>query len=213
MAPEVMVLFGHKILHKDGYTRAIDFWSLGIMIYKLLTGLEAYIGIPQEAVQDAFPSHLTNFENYHEAHNAFFGVVDYNVCNGLLDINTRLLLQGRGLLHFNAENRLGYDVANMQFGFEALMNHAFFAIIDWPLLELKLLIPPFMPFDEILDEAENIPKTLSEILVVANKSRWCEEFKATSGLGSVNRPTMRIPTTDQEHFRNWHYVQSNSAAK
>ena len=37
LAPEVAILFADRKLHADGYTRSIDFWSLGVMIYKMLT--------------------------------------------------------------------------------------------------------------------------------------------------------------------------------
>ena len=148
MAPEVLILFGQRALHLEGYTRAVDYWSLGIMIYKMLTGQQAYIGQSQDTFQAIFPAFLSNHVLYYDAFMEFFGEVDYNICNGILDEHSRSII--RGLLEFHADHRLGYDAADMQTGFNALMNHAFFNSIDWTLLESKQIPPPYIPHEETL---------------------------------------------------------------
>lgn len=38
MAPEMVIMLGQTSTEKCGYTNAVDWWSLGVTIYKLLTG-------------------------------------------------------------------------------------------------------------------------------------------------------------------------------
>ena len=208
MAPEVMVLFGHKILHKDGYTRAIDFWSLGIMIYKLLTGVEPYPALSQDTFAAAFPPHLAKYDSYKEAYVSFFGVVDYSVGSGILNATSRSFI--KGLLQFHADNRLGYNVTDIQVGFDALMKHPFFGNINWDLLETKKFPPPYLPNQEMLDlnsnEETDQPKSLCELLVEANKPHWCEEFISASPTNALRQ--LQVNAKDQHCFSMWYYVGS-----
>jgi serine/threonine protein kinase len=38
MAPEIVKLIGQSRQERDGYTRAVDWWGLGVTTYKMLTG-------------------------------------------------------------------------------------------------------------------------------------------------------------------------------
>ena len=38
MAPEMVIMLGQTSVEKSGYTNAVDWWSLGVTIFKLLTG-------------------------------------------------------------------------------------------------------------------------------------------------------------------------------
>ena len=199
MAPEILILYGQRKLHEDGYTRAVDFWSLGIMIYKLLTGVEPYPVLPSEAFQMLFKEHLSHFNNYQDAFNAFFGIVNYDICNGLFNEQTRSLMEG--LLKFHADDRLGYNIMDMQAGFDALMNHPFFDNINWDLLETKQMPPPYLPQLEVLPTmTDEVPKSLCDILLEANRARWCEEF----GLFVAGR--MTVHPKDQHYFSKWYYA-------
>ena len=62
---------------------------------------------------------------------------------------------------------------------------------------------------------EVTPKTLPELLVAANKSHWCEEFKLPSEKlqqnevivkSSNNTSRMIVLPEDQQYFQNWNYV-------
>ena len=203
MAPEVVILFGRKILHRGGYTRSVDFWSLGIMIYKLLTNLEPFVA-STEILKTFFAQHLTRFACYRDGFDSFFGVIDYTICNGILNETTCNLLQG--LLEFNGDNRLGYDANDVQAGFAKLMNHAFFNTIDWTLLESKQLPPPYIPHDEVistLQSAEVVPKTLNELLVDSSLPHWSLEDSYSDSVTSRNR--LNISTKDQQYFKTWYY--------
>ena len=233
MAPEVLILAVKRKLTCGGYTRSVDFWSLGVMIYKLLTGTDAYPNIPQDILLSMFPLHVDHFDNYQEAFVSFFGKVDYDIHDKILNEATRSILHG--LLEFNAENRLGYNADDIKAGHVALMNHAFFSGIDWTLLESKQVPPPYIPKEETLEILHNdhfLPRTLPELLREAGKGSWCEEFNCTSSISSSNNPNnsnnpniphipspaqspkpnkqskiqMRIHTEDQLYFQQWYYV-------
>ena len=234
MAPEVMILFGKRKVHKDGYTAAVDFWCLGILIYKLLTNIEPFTNTYNyESLQAILPNHLSKYNNYRDAYYDLFGKVDYDIHDKMLNEATRSILHG--LLEFNAENRLGYNADDIKAGHVALMNHAFFSGIDWTLLESKQVPPPYIPKEETLEILHNdhfLPRTLPELLREAGKGSWCEEFNCTSSISSSNNPNnsnnpniphipspaqspkpnkqskiqMRIHTEDQLYFQQWYYV-------
>ena len=208
MAPEILILYGQRKLHEDGYTRAVDFWRLGIMIYKLLTGMQALNSFSYQTFQTVFPVHLSNFDNYKDAFEAFFGDINYEICNGLLNDQSKSLLQG--LLQFHADNRLGYNPTDMKSGFDALMNHPFFGTINWDLVETKQFPPPYIPNLEtlaIVREESTNSKTLCELLIDSGKSRWCEEFAGLDNPVSKGKSSMTIHANNQFYFRNWYYAQ------
>ena len=210
MAPEIMSLQSQKRIHQVGYTRAIDFWSLGVMIYKLLTGITPYCCVSDETFFSVFPAHVVNYETFHKAYVAFFGTVNYEICNGLIDSNTKSVLQG--LLEFDPDKRLGYNSNNMLEGYEKLMNHPFFANIDWNLLESKRLPPPYIPEKEVMPmmiEEYWMSRSLCEILLEANKRRWCEEFVQDSS-PSLSNSKMHIPVKDEQYFSLWYYVDPST---
>jgi serine/threonine protein kinase len=42
MAPEMVILLSQPRAVRKGYTKAVDYWSLGVTIYKLLTGVRPF---------------------------------------------------------------------------------------------------------------------------------------------------------------------------
>ena len=214
MAPEVVILFGKRKLHKEGYTASADFWSLGVMIFKLLTGLEPFKRFSYDAVRSILPAHLSKYSGYRSAFDALFGVVEYNICDGLLNENTRNMLQA--LLEFHDGKRLGFSLNNLEAAHDKLKQHPFFASIDWTLLEAKQLPPPYVPTNEILDSIKDDQNniTLCQLLRDAYKSKWCEEFEhpLTPNVSSSTRSnsaSLQISEEDQFYFRSWNYINSN----
>ncbi|KAI7867750.1 kinase-like domain-containing protein [Spinellus fusiger] len=143
-----------ELLLGQGYTKTVDWWTLGVLLYEMMTGLppfydentnEMYRKILQDELR--FPEEMSE-----EA-------------KGLL----------RGLLTRDPNERLGNS------GPEAIKNHPFFASIDWQKLMQKKVQPPFKPsvdgsndtsnFDEeftseapqesVVDESQ-ISKTMQE---------------------------------------------------
>ncbi|KAL2125088.1 hypothetical protein VTJ04DRAFT_1453 [Mycothermus thermophilus] len=113
LAPEVL-------LDESGYTKMVDFWSLGVLVFEMCCGWSPFYA---EDTQQMYK-------------NIAFGKVRFP--------RDTLSLEGRnfvkGLLNRNPKHRLGaIDDA------EELKRHAFFADIDWDALSKKLITPPFKP--------------------------------------------------------------------
>lgn len=113
LAPEVL-------LDEQGYTKMVDFWSLGVLVFEMCCGWSPFYA---EDTQQMYK-------------NIAFGKVRFP--------RDTLSLEGRnfvkGLLNRNAKHRLG---ANDDA--EELKRHPFFNDIDWEALSKKLITPPFKP--------------------------------------------------------------------
>ncbi|EGU80643.1 AGC/AKT protein kinase [Fusarium oxysporum f. sp. raphani 54005] len=113
LAPEVL-------LDESGYTKMVDFWSLGVLVFEMCCGWSPFYA---EDTQQMYK-------------NIAFGKVRFP--------RDTLSQEGRnfvkGLLNRNPKHRLGAtDDA------EELKRHPFFADVDWTLLSKKLITPPFKP--------------------------------------------------------------------
>ncbi|UNI14776.1 Non-specific serine/threonine protein kinase [Purpureocillium takamizusanense] len=113
LAPEVL-------LDESGYTKMVDFWSLGVLVFEMCCGWSPFYA---EDTQQMYK-------------NIAFGKVRFP--------RDTLSQEGRnfvkGLLNRNPKHRLGATEDAKE-----LMQHPFFADIDWDLLAKKLITPPFKP--------------------------------------------------------------------
>ncbi|KAL4880060.1 kinase-like domain-containing protein [Aspergillus karnatakaensis] len=113
LAPEVL-------LDEQGYTKMVDFWSLGVLVFEMCCGWSPFYA---EDTQQMYK-------------NIAFGKVRFP--------RDALSTEGRnfvkGLLNRNPKHRLG-----AKGDAEELMAHPFFHDIDWKALTRKEVIPPFKP--------------------------------------------------------------------
>ncbi|KAL2757602.1 hypothetical protein ACRALDRAFT_2101062 [Sodiomyces alcalophilus JCM 7366] len=113
LAPEVL-------LDESGYTKMVDFWSLGVLVFEMCCGWSPFYA---EDTQQMYK-------------NIAFGKVRFP--------RDTLSQEGRnfvkGLLNRNPKHRLGATSDA-----EELKQHPFFADIDWVALSKKLITPPFKP--------------------------------------------------------------------
>lgn len=113
LAPEVL-------LDDKGYTKMVDFWSLGVLVFEMCCGWSPFYA---EDTQQMYK-------------NIAFGKVRFP--------KDALSSEGRnfvkGLLNRNPRHRLGAngDASELQ-------SHPFFADVDWELMAAKKLQPPFKP--------------------------------------------------------------------
>ncbi|KAL4871770.1 hypothetical protein BDV12DRAFT_163809 [Aspergillus spectabilis] len=113
LAPEVL-------LDEQGYTKMVDFWSLGVLVFEMCCGWSPFYA---EDTQQMYK-------------NIAFGKVRFP--------RDALSTEGRnfvkGLLNRNPKHRLG-----AKGDAEELKAHPFFHDIDWKALTRKEVIPPFKP--------------------------------------------------------------------
>ncbi|KAG2418396.1 serine/threonine-protein kinase sck1 [Aspergillus terreus] len=113
LAPEVL-------LDEQGYTKMVDFWSLGVLVFEMCCGWSPFYA---EDTQQMYK-------------NIAFGKVRFP--------RDALSTEGRnfvkGLLNRNPRHRLGANDDAKE-----LMAHPFFHDIDWEALSRKEVIPPFKP--------------------------------------------------------------------
>lgn len=113
LAPEVL-------LDEQGYTKMVDFWSLGVLVFEMCCGWSPFYA---EDTQQMYK-------------NIAFGKVRFP--------RDALSTEGRnfvkGLLNRNPKHRLGANGDAKE-----LMAHPFFSDVDWEALGRKQVIPPFKP--------------------------------------------------------------------
>ncbi len=108
-----------EILLGKPYGFAVDLWSLGTMIFEMLTGTPPYWS---ERYQDMYQR-----------------IVDAKPIRYPLFISKEVVSLISGLLQFDPHHRLGYQ------SFEDLKGHAFFQSVDWTALNKLQVRPPVQP--------------------------------------------------------------------
>ncbi|CAM9270961.1 unnamed protein product, partial [Scytosiphon promiscuus] len=117
MAPEMVILPKQPRSVRVGYSNAVDYWSLGVTVFKLLTGSRPFDRRQFQAFELLDTVEWPDYVSFH-AKSAICG-----------------LLAGR------ETERLGGTAENLL----ALKNHMFFEGIDWMRLSQRHVIPPYLP--------------------------------------------------------------------
>ena len=163
----MVIMMSQSHGEKSGYPNAVDWWSLGITMYKLLTGVKPFDN--DNAITSYLESKMSFFApggvHYSQEYLTLFRdiyIPDYMSANAADLIN--------GLLDVNENTRLGAGAH----GLHKLKSHAFFEGIDWERLEQKHLIPPFIPEAPKLQEKAHYPE-FETMMTTLNKADWIED--------------------------------------
>ncbi|EGO01719.1 hypothetical protein SERLA73DRAFT_48914 [Serpula lacrymans var. lacrymans S7.3] len=123
LAPEVL-------LDEHGYSKLVDFWSLGVLLFEMCCGWSPFYA---EDTQQMYK----------------------NICFGKIRFPRNVISEDgkqfvKGLLNRNPKHRLGAqrDAADLK-------EHPFFKSIDWQALSLKQVTPPFKPVVESDESTAN----------------------------------------------------------
>lgn len=130
LAPEVL-------LDECGYSKLVDFWSLGVLLFEMCCGWSPFYA---EDTQQMY-------------RNICFGKIKFP--RGAIGDDGKQFV--KGLLNRNPKHRLGSsDDAH------DLKQHAFFKSIDWDLLASKKIPPPFKPLVESEESVANFDPEFTE---------------------------------------------------
>ncbi|KAF4793077.1 hypothetical protein TURU_114662 [Turdus rufiventris] len=106
-----------EVLTETSYTRAVDWWGLGVLIYEMLS---PFPGDDEEEVFDSIVNDEVRYPRF---------------------LSTEAISIMRRLLRRNPERRLGAGEKDA----EDVKKHHFFRQIDWHALLAKKVRPPFVP--------------------------------------------------------------------
>uniref|UniRef100_A0AAR2JHT0 protein kinase C n=1 Tax=Pygocentrus nattereri TaxID=42514 RepID=A0AAR2JHT0_PYGNA len=109
-----------EVLTDTSYTRAVDWWGLGVLIYEMLVGESPFPGDDEEEVFDSIVNDEVRYPRF---------------------LSSEAIAIMRRLLRRNPERRLGSGEKDA----EEVKKQPFFRNMDWEALLLRKLPPPFVP--------------------------------------------------------------------
>ncbi|KAA8595003.1 hypothetical protein FQN60_012138, partial [Etheostoma spectabile] len=109
-----------EVLTDTSYTRAVDWWGLGVLIYEMLVGESPFPGDDEEEVFDSIVNDEVRYPRF---------------------LSTEAIGIMRRLLRRNPERRLGSGEKDA----EEVKKQPFFRNVDWEALLQRKVAPPFVP--------------------------------------------------------------------
>ncbi|XP_021947882.1 serine/threonine-protein kinase N isoform X4 [Folsomia candida] len=119
-----------EVLTEPSYTRSVDWWGLGVLIYEMLVGESPFPGDDEEEVFDA---------------------IVYEEVRYPRSLSLEAIAIMRRLLRKNPERRLGSSERDA----EDVKKQAFFRNIQWEELLARKLKPPFIPTVKNMEDVSN----------------------------------------------------------
>lgn len=176
LAPEVL-------LDEQGYTKMVDFWSLGVLVFEMCCGWSPFYA---EDTQQMYK-------------NIAFGKVRFP--------RDALSTEGRnfvkGLLNRNPNHRLGAKADA-----DELMAHPFFADVNWDALGKKALVPPFKPKLKGELDTSNFDPEFTNALASGNSSSL--NARAAALASGVNPASTPLSPTLQTAFKGFTFVDEST---
>ncbi|XP_037912971.1 serine/threonine-protein kinase N isoform X3 [Hermetia illucens] len=119
-----------EVLTETSYTRAVDWWGLGVLIFEMLVGESPFPGDDEEEVFDSIVNDEVRYPRF---------------------LSLEAIAIMRRLLRKNPERRLGSSERDA----EDVKKQAFFRSIQWDELLLRNVKPPFVPTIRHLEDVSN----------------------------------------------------------
>ncbi|XP_068430381.1 serine/threonine-protein kinase N2 [Clinocottus analis] len=135
-----------EVLTDNTYTRSVDWWGLGVLIYEMLVGESPFPGDDEEEVFESIVNDDARYPRF-------------------LSPESVSLIQK--LLQKNPEKRLGGGEEDAL----AIKKHKFFQRMDWAALLAKNLKPPFLPVIRALKDVSNFDEEFTRLQPVLTPPR------------------------------------------
>uniref|UniRef100_A0A671XQU8 protein kinase C n=1 Tax=Sparus aurata TaxID=8175 RepID=A0A671XQU8_SPAAU len=119
-----------EVLTETSYTRAVDWWGLGVLIFEMLVGESPFPGDDEEEVFDSIVNDEVRYPRF---------------------LSTEAISIMRRLLRRSPERRLGAGERDA----EEVKKHLFFRSMDWNGLLAKKVRPPFVPTIQGANDVSN----------------------------------------------------------
>ncbi|CAG5897395.1 unnamed protein product [Menidia menidia] len=119
-----------EVLTDTSYTRAVDWWGLGVLVYEMLVGESPFPGDDEEEVFDSIVNDEVRYPRF---------------------LSTEAIAIMRRLLRRNPERRLGSGEKDA----EDVKKQPFFRGMDWEALLQRKVPPPFVPTIAGKDDVSN----------------------------------------------------------
>uniref|UniRef100_A0A668AJH9 protein kinase C n=1 Tax=Myripristis murdjan TaxID=586833 RepID=A0A668AJH9_9TELE len=119
-----------EVLTETSYTRAVDWWGLGVLIFEMLVGESPFPGDDEEEVFDSIVNDEVRYPRF---------------------LSTEAISIMRRLLRRSPERRLGAGERDA----EEVKKHLFFRNMDWNGLLAKKVKPPFVPTIQGANDVSN----------------------------------------------------------
>uniref|UniRef100_A0A6Q2X9D9 Protein kinase C n=1 Tax=Esox lucius TaxID=8010 RepID=A0A6Q2X9D9_ESOLU len=127
-----------EVLTDNNYTRCVDWWGLGVLIYEMLVGESPFPGDDEEEVFDSIVNDEVRFPRF-------------------LSPESVSIIQK--LLQKNPERRLGAGEADAS----EVKKHRFFQGVNWESLLHKKLAPPFVPQIKMPGDVSNFDEEFTKL--------------------------------------------------
>ncbi|KAK4701588.1 hypothetical protein P7C70_g4643, partial [Phenoliferia sp. Uapishka_3] len=170
-----------ELILGEGYTRVVDWWTLGVLLYEMLTGLPPF------------------FEEDHQKMYRRIVGEELTFPVGLVGEAKRILT---ALLQKNPARRLGAH------GAEEIRRHLFFHGLDWNALANRRIQPPFRPSVESAVDTSNVCLMIFIISifdVLKTVNQVDSEFLSEKAMDSVVEDSQLSEST-QAQFSGFTYV-------
>lgn len=192
MAPEMVVMMSQTRREKTGYTAAVDYWSLGATMFKLLTGKRPFSDENFEDMIEMATVMQRNVDEHAIRNNKEY-VMLFKKVNYPDDMEPDTKDMLSHLLDTDPETRFGSR------GLDEVFNHPYFKGIDWNKLEMKHIDPPFVPNT---NNSQSMKKNTSSktSMLAMDFTTAMEKYNKSKFLGDE----MVLPAAKQKYFANWY---------
>jgi serine/threonine protein kinase len=126
-----------EVLTETSYTRAVDWWGLGVLIFEMLVGESPFPGDDEEEVFDSIVNEEVRYPRF---------------------LSQEAIAIMRRLLRRNPERRLGSSERDA----EDVKKQAFFRTIKWEDLLSKKMKPPFCPTVRHREDVSNFDEEFTQ---------------------------------------------------